>query len=169
DQLKKYQTQQKEIQRQEEIIRRFKGHGTEKLVKRAQSREKRLAQLDRIEAPEAVRGKIKIRFRENFKSGQDVLHGEDLAMGFGTGRTKKDLFQHVSFDFKRGERICQAFAFPRERQLRCSVDVTGVIPWRHYLEWACEWILRGIRIFRGGFWIGCTMRPASRVNWDFPR
>ncbi len=75
-------------------------------MKRAQSREKRLAQLDRVEAPEAVRGKIKIRFRENFKSGQDVLHGEDLAMGFGTGRTKKDLFQHVSFDFKRGERIC---------------------------------------------------------------
>jgi ATP-binding cassette, subfamily F, member 3 len=106
DELKKYQIQQKEIARQEEIIRRFKSHGTEKLVKRAQSREKRLAQLDRLEAPEATRGKIKIRFRENFKSGTDVLQGEGLAMSFGAGRTKKDLFHDVNFDFKRGERIC---------------------------------------------------------------
>jgi len=106
DELKKYQTQQKEIQRQEEIIRRFKGHGTEKLVKRAQSREKRLAQLERIEAPEAIRGKIKIRFHENFKSGTDVLQGERLAMSFSNGRSRKDLFRDVSFDFKRGERIC---------------------------------------------------------------
>jgi len=106
DELKRYQIQQKEIQRQEEIIRRFKSHGTEKLVKRAQSREKRLAQLDRLEAPEATRGKIKIRFRENFKSGTDVLQGEGLAMSFGVGRTKKDLFSDVNFDFKRGERIC---------------------------------------------------------------
>lgn len=106
DELKKYHIQQKEIQRQEEIIRRFKSHGTEKLVKRAQSREKRLAQVERLEAPEATRGKIKIRFRENFKSGTDVLQGEGLAMSFGVGRTKKDLFHDVNFDFKRGERIC---------------------------------------------------------------
>ena len=106
DELKKYQIQQKEIARQEEIIRRFKSHGTEKLVKRAQSREKRLAQLDRLEVPEATKGKIKIRFRENFKSGTDVLLGEDLAMSFGAGRTQKDLFHGVNFDIKRGERIC---------------------------------------------------------------
>jgi ATP-binding cassette, subfamily F, member 3 len=106
DELKHYHIQQKEIQRQEEIIRRFKSHGTEKLVKRAQSREKRLAQVERLEAPEGTRGKIKIRFRENFKSGTDVLQGEGLAMSFGVGRTKKDLFHDVNFDFKRGERIC---------------------------------------------------------------
>lgn len=42
DELKKYENQQVEIKRQEEMIRRFKQHGTEKLAKRAQSREKRL-------------------------------------------------------------------------------------------------------------------------------
>lgn len=41
--LRKYEKQKKEIDRQEEMIRRFKQHGTEKLAKRAASREKRLA------------------------------------------------------------------------------------------------------------------------------
>ena len=45
-QMKKYQNQQKEIARQEEMIRRFKQHGTELLAKRAASREKRLAQMN---------------------------------------------------------------------------------------------------------------------------
>jgi ATP-binding cassette subfamily F protein 3 len=34
DEIRKYEAQQKEIQAQEEIIRRFKQHGTEKLAKR---------------------------------------------------------------------------------------------------------------------------------------
>jgi ATP-binding cassette subfamily F protein 3 len=106
DDLKHYQQQQKEIARQEEIIRRFKGHGTEKLVKRAQSREKQLARLERLEAPDPVKGKVRIRFKEEFKSGQDVLLGDRLAMGFRDGPVPRDLFRNVSFDIKRGEKIC---------------------------------------------------------------
>ena len=41
--LKAYNKQQEEIKRQEEMIRRFKSHGTEHLAKRAASREKRLS------------------------------------------------------------------------------------------------------------------------------
>ncbi|MFQ7473098.1 MAG: ABC-F family ATP-binding cassette domain-containing protein, partial [Anaerovoracaceae bacterium] len=44
--LRRYEKQHKEIQRQEEMIRRFKQRGTEKLAKRAASREKRLAAMD---------------------------------------------------------------------------------------------------------------------------
>ncbi len=105
-QLRQYQNQQKEIARQEDMIRRFKERGTEKLAKRAASREKRLAAMDRIERPEPLRGKMKLRFHQNFKSGNDVLLAEDLAKSFGYGMNEKRLFSGVNFDIKRGERIC---------------------------------------------------------------
>ena len=101
-----YDKQQTEIKRQEEMIRRFKERGTEKLAKRAASREKRLAHLDRLEKPEADIGKIKIRFYQDYQSGNDVLYGENLAKSFGIGTERRDLFSHVNFDIKRGERIC---------------------------------------------------------------
>jgi len=106
EELRKYEGQQREIVRQEEIIRRFKQHGTEKLAKRAQSREKRLAQLDRIEEPDAPAGKMKIHFKQQFKSGNDVIFAENLNKGFGFGQRRKELFENVAFDIKRGERIC---------------------------------------------------------------
>ena len=81
-QMKKYQNQQKEIARQEEMIRRFKQHGTELLAKRAASREKRLAQMELEERPEALRGKMKLQFHQNFKSGNDVLLAEGLIEGY---------------------------------------------------------------------------------------
>ncbi len=106
DEIKKYETQQKEIQRQEEIIRRFKQHGTEKLAKRAQSREKRLEQVERLEKPKASLGKMKLQFRQSFQSGNDVLMTQNLSKSFGQGDTRRQLFQNVDLDIKRGERIC---------------------------------------------------------------
>lgn len=105
-QMRRYQNQQKEIARQEEMIRRFKQHGTELLAKRAASREKRLAAMELEEKPEALRGKMKLQFHQNFKSGTDVLLAEGLAKSFGYGSNKRDLFRNVDFDIKRGERIC---------------------------------------------------------------
>ncbi|MBN7774301.1 ABC-F family ATP-binding cassette domain-containing protein [Clostridium aminobutyricum] len=106
EELRKYEQQQKEISRQEEIIRRFKQHGTEKLAKRAQSREKRLQQMDVLDKPEPVVGKMKIHFKQQFKSGNDVLLAEGLEKAFGYGPRRKELFKNVDFDIKRGERIC---------------------------------------------------------------
>ncbi|MDD2217614.1 MAG: ABC-F family ATP-binding cassette domain-containing protein [Eubacteriales bacterium] len=106
--IRKYEKQQTEIARQEEIIRRFKQHGTELLAKRASSREKLLEHMEIVERPEISRAKIKINLKENFKSGNDVLLGEGLTKSFGSERTggKRTLFSNVSFDIKRGERIC---------------------------------------------------------------
>jgi len=99
---REYEKQQKEIARQEEIIRRFKQHGTEHLVKRAQSREKRLAHLELVEKPKLKSNKMKIGFDQNFKSGNDVIIAEDLSKSFG----ERVLFKNVSMDIKKGERIC---------------------------------------------------------------
>ena len=104
--MRKYEKQQKEIGRQEEMIRRFKQHGTEKLAKRAASREKKLSAMEVIDRPGGTHGKMKLNFRENFQSGRDVLLAENLSKSFGYGTRRHELFKNVSMDVKRGERIC---------------------------------------------------------------
>ncbi len=104
--LRHYEQMKAEVARQEEIIRRFKEHNTEHLVKRAQSREKRLAMLDMPDKPTFFREKLKIRFDEKLKSGQDVLQAEDLAMSFTGPEGVKHLFSGVNMNIKKGDRIC---------------------------------------------------------------
>ena len=101
-QLKAYENQQTKIKREEDLIRRFKERGTEKLAKRAASREKRLAHLELLDRPESEKKPIKVDFNQNLKSGNDVLLAENLAAGYDNRR----LFEHASFDVKRGEKIC---------------------------------------------------------------
>ena len=98
--LKAYHKQQREISKQEDMIRRFKERGTEKLARRAASREKRLAAMDRIEKPEALADKMKLTFKEEFPSGNDVLIAEDISVGYG-----KPLVENLSFLIRRGERV----------------------------------------------------------------
>ena len=112
--FRKFEKQQKEIRRQEDMIRRFKQRGTEKLAKRAASREKRLAAMDVMDRPDADHGRLKLNFHENFQSGKDVLLLENLSKKFAydpgegvlSGGGGRQLFQHVDLDVKRGERIC---------------------------------------------------------------
>ena len=104
--LRKYEKQQKEISRQEDMIRRFKQRGTEKLAKRAASREKRLAAMDVIDRPEGTTGKMKLSFKADFQSGRDVLYAEGLSKSFGYGSRRTELFHGVDLDIKRGERVC---------------------------------------------------------------
>jgi len=104
--LRAAEKQQKEIDKQQEIIRRFKGRGTEKLAKRAASRERMLERMEPVKVPEGPHGRMKIRFKERFRSGSDVLHIEELAKSFGYGANKKELFHGVDLDIKRGDRIC---------------------------------------------------------------
>ncbi len=101
-----YEKQQKEIARQEDMIRRFKQRGTEKLAKRAASRERQLEHMERIERPDGEHGRMGLRFHQEFQSGRDVLLAEDLSKTFGYGASRRELFHDVNMDIKRGERVC---------------------------------------------------------------
>lgn len=99
--LKAYNLQQAEIKRQEEIIERFRSFNREKSIRAAESREKVLAKIDRIDAPLIDRSATRIKFETLIKSGNDVLHVENLSKAYG----EKTLFNNVNFDLKRGEKI----------------------------------------------------------------
>lgn len=100
-QLKEYIEQQKEINRQKDMIRRLRQHGTEKLMNRAKSKEKQFAKLEELQAPQVKRDKAKMQFHTSIKSGNDILSVENLAKSF----EDIPLFRQVSFDIYRGERV----------------------------------------------------------------
>ena len=99
---REYEKQQAEIARQEEMIRRFKQHGTEHLAKRAASREKRLAMMEIKEKPKLKQYKMKLSFEADFKSGGEVLEAEDLSKSYGS----RKLFDHTGLLVRKGERVC---------------------------------------------------------------
>ncbi|MCQ2547792.1 MAG: ABC-F family ATP-binding cassette domain-containing protein [Clostridia bacterium] len=111
-QLKAYNLQQEEIKHQEELIRRYKQRGTEKLAKRAASREKRLEKIEVLEAPDPIKAKMKISFKENFKSGSEVMEAKDLSKAFpllddnGKIIGQRQLFKNLNFTLRRGEKLC---------------------------------------------------------------
>ncbi len=100
-QIHAYDKQQKEIERQEELIRKFKQHGTQKLAKRAASREKRLDKIEQIQNPFTKSDKMNIKLHICRQSGKDVLFVRDLSMSFNNNV----LFRDINFDIHQGERI----------------------------------------------------------------
>ncbi|MDR5659814.1 ATP-binding cassette domain-containing protein [Serpentinicella sp. ANB-PHB4] len=92
---------QKEMDRQKEIIRRFKQHGTEKLAMRAQSREK---QLQKIKVPTnqiQTSTRKQFHFSSAYDSGTDVLAVNDLSKSF----EDQPLFNHLSFNLYKGDKV----------------------------------------------------------------
>ncbi len=105
-QLKHYNLQQEEIAKEQDLIRRFKERGTEKLAKRAKSREKKLDNIKVVEKPIVLDNRMKIKFKELFKSGNDVIKADNLSKSIGIGNEKKTLFENLNLDVKSGEKIC---------------------------------------------------------------
>lgn len=99
-QLKAYKLQQSEIKRQEEVIERYRSFNREKSIKAAESRQKALDKIERIKAPDKDGKASRIQFETLIKSGNDVLHIEELAKSFG----EKKLFESLNIDMKRGEK-----------------------------------------------------------------
>ena len=98
--MKAWELQQKEIARQEAIIARYRQFNREKSIKLAESREKRLEKIERLEKPQDESA-IRFRFETRRRTGDDVLMIEELAKGFD-GRT---LFEHVKMHVRAGDRI----------------------------------------------------------------
>jgi ATP-binding cassette subfamily F protein 3 len=98
---KQYDSQQREIKKQKELITKFKERGTEKLAKRARSREKRLDMIEEIEMPEFRSFEAKISLKASNPSGQDVLFMKNIGMSYGD----KMIFENASGNIYKGEKI----------------------------------------------------------------
>jgi ATP-binding cassette, subfamily F, member 3 len=101
ERLKDYELQQREIQRLEEIIEQFRSFNREKSIKQAESREKSLEKIERIDKPKYDEKAAKINFDVKIKSGNDVLLLDNISKSFGDNI----LFENLSFMMKREERV----------------------------------------------------------------
>ena len=99
--LKAYMNQQQEIKHQEEVIAKLKSFNREKSIKRAESREKMLNKIERLEKPTETRTDMHISLEPRIVSGNDVLYVENLSKSFGP----LQLFQDIGFELKRGEHV----------------------------------------------------------------
>lgn len=99
-QLKAYNIQQAEIKRQEDVIERYKSFNREKSIRAAESRQKMLDRIERLETPDKPPKMKDMIFETQIKSGNDVLHIENLKKSFND----KKLFSNIDFDIKKGEK-----------------------------------------------------------------
>ena len=100
-QYKAYLNQQREIKHQEAVIAKLRSFNREKSIKRAESREKLLNKIDRLEKPQELNDQMRITLEPRTVSGNDVLSVEHLSKAF----PGQQLFSDISFEIKRGERV----------------------------------------------------------------
>ena len=99
--LKHYYNQQKVIKHEEAVITKLKSFNREKSIKRAESREKMLAKIERLDKPAELNDSMKLHLSSSAVSGQLVLSVENLSMHYGS----RTLFEDLSFLIRRGEKV----------------------------------------------------------------
>ena len=100
-QYKAYLNQQRDIKHQEAVIVKLKSFNRVKSIRRAESREKMLGKIQRIEKPTEVQSQMRLSLEPRVVSGNDVLTVEELSKSF----PEQTLFTDISFQIKRGERV----------------------------------------------------------------
>ena len=98
--MKAWELQQKEIARQEAVIAMYRRFNREKSIRLAESREKRLEKIERLERPQEE-GSVHFRFETRRRTGDDVLQTDRLKKSYGDRVLFSDLDIHV----KAGDRI----------------------------------------------------------------
>ena len=100
-QIKAWMNQQQEIKHQEQVIAKLKSFNREKSIKRAESREKMLDKMERLEKPAELNSEIHLTLHPRIESGEDVLKVEHLSKSFGN----LSLYSDLTFSIKRGEKV----------------------------------------------------------------
>ena len=98
--MKAWELQQKEIARQEAVIAMYRRFNREKSIRLAESREKRLEKIERLEKPQEE-GTVRFRFETKRRTGEDVLEAEGLEKRFGERILFRDLHMHL----RAGDRV----------------------------------------------------------------
>ncbi len=98
-QLSAFERQQKEIEKQQTFVDRFRASATRST--QAKSREKQLDKIERIEAPTGGMRTLQFRFPPAPRSGRDVVVIKDLTHFYG----EKLLFLGADLLIERGDRI----------------------------------------------------------------
>ena len=98
-QKRHYDNQQRKIAQMEAFIEQQKRWNREKNIIAAESRQKAIDRMVKLDAPEKLPDSVRMRFDSGSESGQDVLKLDKMSKSFG----EKHLFSDVSFLIKKGD------------------------------------------------------------------
>jgi ATP-binding cassette, subfamily F, member 3 len=98
-QLSTYERQQKEIEKQQTFVDRFRASATRST--QAKSREKQLDKIERIEAPTGSMRTLRFRFPDAPRSGRETVIIENLVKTYGD----RILFLGADLLIERGDRV----------------------------------------------------------------
>ena len=101
DAIKQYENYQQTVRHQEQVIEKLRSFNREKSIKRAESREKMLEKMTPVDKPVTEQKSMHFSLVPEKESGKDVLRVENFGKSFGD----LHLFQGVSFELFRGERV----------------------------------------------------------------
>ncbi|MCR5655576.1 MAG: ABC-F family ATP-binding cassette domain-containing protein [Lachnospiraceae bacterium] len=96
-----YLNNQREIRHQEAVIDKLKSFNREKSIKRAESRQKALDKIERVDRPETEHKTMHFSLTPRILSGNDVCITEGLKKAYGDNL----LFSDVHFTIRRGEHV----------------------------------------------------------------
>ncbi|MGL4606517.1 MAG: ABC-F family ATP-binding cassette domain-containing protein [Eubacteriaceae bacterium] len=100
EQEHQFNQQQNEINKQKEVISRFRAYNSIKSSKRALSREKALEKIELIEK-EGYSRQVKFSFTPKVQSGKEVLVCENVSKNFNDLK----LFSNISLEVRLGDKI----------------------------------------------------------------
>lgn len=122
-QMNEYLKQQQEIRHQEAVIEKLKQFNREKSIKRAESREKLLNKMELVEKPVELNAGMNLVLEPEIISGNDVLEVTELSKSF----SDTPLFEHISFEVKRGEKIALMGANGTGKTTLLKI-INGILP-----------------------------------------
>ncbi len=98
-QLASYQNQQKNIERTEKLIDRFRAKASKASM--AKSLEKQLEKVEVIELEEEDNSAMKIKFPVLDRAPRTMIHAKNLSKNYGP----KEVLRNVEFDLERNEKV----------------------------------------------------------------
>lgn len=99
--MKQYDEYEKEVERQEEMIRRLHAYGSKRNIRQAFSRQKALDKIKKMDKPDLDSKKVKLKFTPKIKSGRDVLSVNNVSMSFES----QQIFKNVNLNIYKGEKV----------------------------------------------------------------
>jgi ATP-binding cassette subfamily F protein 3 len=94
-----YNNQQRDIEEKQRTINRFMAQANK--TKMAQSMQKQLDRIQRVELETEDISRMKIRFPDAPRSGECLIDGRSISKSYGS----KDVLKEISFQIHRGERV----------------------------------------------------------------
>ena len=98
-QLSTYERQQKELEKQQVFIEKFRASATRST--QAKSREKQLDKIERVEAPTADLRGLRFKFPPSSRSGREIVAIKDLTHTYN----ENILFLGAELEIERGDRV----------------------------------------------------------------